>query len=295
MKPILKWVGGKTQILEDVFREFPTEIQSYHEPFIGGGSVLFELLSKRNQGEIFIEEKIYASDININLISLYKNIQSNPNDLVEQLQELVDILKNCENGSVNRKPMNLNEARTSQESYYYWIRKQFNEENDKTTVASSAKLIFLNKMCFRGLYREGPHGFNVPYGNYKNPSIYDADHIHEISQLIANVEFQHCSFEEALDRVQSNDFIYMDPPYAPETDKSFVNYTSDGFNLEKHKLLFQKCTQLPCKFLMSNSDVIFVKEAFPEPEYKTKIISCRRAINSKKPDSRTNEILISKN
>jgi DNA adenine methylase len=150
----------------------------------------------------------------------------------------------------------------------------------------------MNKTCFRGVYREGPHGINVPYGNYTNATILDEAHILSTSDLIKDVVFTCAPFSDSLVRVLPEDFVYLDPPYAPEDTTSFVGYTSDGFNLEAHKSLFTLCGQLQAKFLMSNASVQLVKDAFPSPKYQTKIISCRRAINSKKPEAKTNEVLI---
>jgi DNA adenine methylase len=305
-KPFLKWAGGKTQIIAEIMARFPPTINNYHEPFLGGGSVLLALLSCIANGTITVTGTIYASDINPTLIGLYQNIQANPHALIAEVRQFMEESKvaaaavaaaAAAAAEVNRKASTLEEAQTSPESYYFWIRSRFNmlSKEDRMTIPASAMFLFMNKTCFRGLYREGPHGFNVPYGNYKNPAILDEEHILHISALIKNVVFSVSSFPDAFSRAVAGDFMYLDPPYAPETTKSFVSYTSDGFNIADHKTLFALCTAVKEKkvsLLMSNADVTLVRDAFPAPLYTTTVISCRRAIHSKEPDSRTNEVLI---
>jgi DNA adenine methylase len=130
----------------------------------------------------------------------------------------------------------------------------------------------------------------------KNQTVFDEDHLREVSRLIKNVTFIVQGFDIALKDVKQGDFVYLDPPYVPETATSFVGYTADGFKGENHQLLFTICNQLTeksIKLVMSNADVTLVKEAFPASKYQTKIITARRAINSKNPEAKTKEVLIS--
>ena len=296
IKPFLKWVGGKSQIINHVIELFPKEINNYHEPFLGGGSVLFALLSHKKAGTIVISGKIYASDLNSNLIGLYKNIQSNPDELIEEVKKISGEFFTCKKTIVNRKALNIEEAMTSPESYYFWIRSRFNNmtREERLTVTGSAMLLFMNKTCFRGVYREGPNGFNVPFGNYKNPSIINENHIKMVSSLIEDVIFNVSSFVESLSIIENGDFVYLDPPYAPENTSSFVSYTSDGFNLSQHELLFEICNGMHeknVKMLLSNADVKLVRDSFQG--YTIKSLLCKRTINSKDPDAHAKELLIS--
>lgn len=304
IKPLLKWVGGKTQILDEVFKYFPRNIRDYHEPFVGGGSVLLALLSMVKQGKIQMMGTCYASDVNPRLISLYTNVQQQPCEVIEELKRVVDIYNQLDGTVVNRKPKTEEEARTSQESYYYWIRKVYNamSRDEQLTCKASAYFIFLNKTCFRGLYREGPNGFNVPFGHYKKPSIYDAQHVQEVSALITDVVFTCQSFDASLSHASvsefqsSGDFVYLDPPYAPENSSSFVGYTAGGFSGDMHAKLFTMCKQLTdmrsVGFVMSNADVELVRNNFPNDMYEVHVVVCKRCINSKKPGSKTNELII---
>jgi DNA adenine methylase len=299
-KPILKWVGGKTQILDTIINEFPENINNYHEVFLGGGSVLLALLTNVKKGIIHIKEKIYAYDLNEALIYVYKNIQLNHNELYDKTKEFVNEYNECTTTSiqVNRNPSTIQEAKQCKENYYYWIRKQYNQlyNEEKRDVLGSAMFIFLNKTCFRGIFRVGPHGFNVPYGNYKNPEIINKEHISRIHELIQEVIFECCDFTKALSNIKENDYVYLDPPYAPESDTSFVGYTEQGFNIEKHIQLFEICDNLTSenkKIMMSNSNVSIVRNHFQkETKYKIKNIECKRSINSKNPKAKTIEVII---
>jgi len=190
IKPIIKWVGGKTQIIDKILLNFPKEINNYHELFLGGGSVLLALLQNISLNNIKIHGNINAYDINETLINMYINIRDNPSQILLLIKEIINIYNNLDGSEkckaflsrtkpfgfscsiVNRNPLTLDEAITSKESYYYWIRKNFNslKQKYKNKYIGSAYFIFLNKTCFRGVYREGPNGFNIPFGHYTNPS-----------------------------------------------------------------------------------------------------------------------------
>ena len=290
-KPIIKWVGGKTQIIDKVMEEFPKEMNNYHEIFLGGGSVLFALLSHVKNGVIKINGTVYAYDLNESLIHLYKHIQTTPDELYNVLQGIIIEFNSCKKGEINRNPQTIEEAIIAKENYYYWSRKKYNEI-DKKSIESSALFIFLNKTCFRGVYRVGPNGFNVPYGNNKNPKIIDKEHLDEIHQLIQGVVFECCSFEESMKMVEPDDFVYLDPPYAPETSTSFVGYTKNGFSLEDHNKLFKLIHSMDAKIMLSNSDVTLVRENFTHEKYNITSIVCKRSINSRNPEAKAKEVII---
>lgn len=215
------------------------------------------------------------------------------------MEELIEEYNQITETIVNRKPNTKQEALTSQESYYYWIRKIYNDMSDdeKITIIGSVYFVFLNKTCFRGVFRLGKRkkDFNVPYGHYKNPGIINKSHIKKISKLIKKVNFIHMSFEESLDYVSHGDMIYQDPPYVPINANSFVGYTSDGFDLKLHEKLFNINTELKRKninWMMSNSDTKLVLDKFDKTIYSINTIICRRAINSKNPESVVNEVII---
>ena len=290
-KPFLKWVGGKSQIINNIMSKIPKEMENYHELFLGGGSVLLAVLSMQKQKKIIIKNKIYAYDINKNLINVYKDIQKNKDELYSFISKYINEYHNITGTTINRKPSSIEEAKSSKESYYYWIRNKYNKM-DKNTVECSALFMFINKTCFRGMYREGPNGYNVPYGHYKKtPTIITEEDLNYISDLIKDVEFKDCGFSDSIKNIKDGDFVYLDPPYAPENSKSFVGYVADGFNLDMHKLLFNKIKKLSgVKFAMSNAKVDLVIENFKE--YKCEDILARRAINSKNPGSKTTEVII---
>jgi len=286
-KPILKWVGGKGAILDTLIAKFPAHINNYHEPFLGGASVLFALLNCVRSGSIVVSGTIYAYDVNEPLIHVYKNIQTNPDEFYECIQPIITeyiSLPDIKNKEVQTR-----------ESFYYTIRTNYNAKTleEKCSVYGSAMFVFLNKTGFRGMFREGPRGFNIPYGNYSNPEIVNKSHLDEIHLLIQGVVFESCDFSTSMSRIIVGDFVYLDPPYAAETKTSFVGYTKDGFGATHNSCLFSMCDELVCKLMMSNANVEIVRTHFtPSKKYSTDTIVCKRSINSKKPESTAVEVII---
>lgn len=185
-KPLLKWVGGKTRIAKTLIKQFPKEVNDYHEIFVGGGSVLLHYLFSLKEGHLRLRGKIYAYDYNEPLIGFYKNVQSNHLLLYKEIVSLQKEYLSTPPASaagqsssfsrevpVDRNPETKEEAIKCRESYFYWVRSRYNRLTDleKKTIQGSAMFLFLNKTCFRGLFRVGPNGFNVPYGHYKRPNI----------------------------------------------------------------------------------------------------------------------------
>jgi len=306
--PFIKWVGGKSQIMESVFNEFPKIMLNYYEPFIGGGSVLFNLLNKLEKTEILVNN-IYISDINKDLIDLYLSVKNNYKQLIKYLQKFKNNYEKANvinKEKVTRKKIvikktlkaNIKEGR---EHVYYFYRSIFNKlkmNKSNKIVKKSALFIFLNKTCFRGVYRENTSGiFNVPYGNNINVSMFDENNLKRISELLNkyDVQFSVQNFYDLKETIKytNNTFVYLDPPYYPENETSFTSYTSNDFGKEQHDKLIEFCKYIDykkSKFLLSNSNTSYIKDNLKK--YKINIVDCKRQINSKNPGATTKEVLI---
>lgn len=294
VKPLLKWVGGKTQLLDKLTVHFPRTIDNYHEIFVGGGSVLLSVLSLMREGQLSIG-RVYAYDANEGLIYFYKNIQNNKDKLYRLMNQYLETYNNIERmtiDAVDKKELRAlrkvtKETTTSREAYYYWLRHEFNQL-DKKSVEYSALFYVLNKLCFRGLFRESSSGFNVPFGHYKNIGLVSMETMDGIHALIADVVFSCCDFRESISRTKKGDFMYLDPPYVPEKASSFVGYTEGGFN--RHEELFECIKKQSVQFVLSNSNAETVLKAFAE--YGIDKVEAKRAINSKKPGAKTKELIV---
>lgn len=259
--PFIKWVGGKRGLLSQLIPLFPTEFNNYHEPFLGGGAVFFELY---NRG-LLQDKKIFLSDINEELINAYIQVKENPEKLINKLK------KYKENHS---------------KDFYYLIRSLDREANFQKTspLKRAARFIYLNKTCFNGLYRVNSNGyFNVPMGSYKNPNIADEEAILNASEALQNATIKCQSFTNVLNDAKSGDFVYFDPPYYPLTPTAnFTAYSKDGFlEAEQIKLfeVFRELSGRGCKVAQSNSDMEFIKDLYKDFEINT--VMMHRFINSK--------------
>lgn len=300
-KPFLKWVGGKTQIINNIINKTPNEINNYHEIFLGGGSVLLAILSLRKQNKIKINGGIYAYDFNKWLINTFNQVKTNHVNVIIQLSIIVKDFNTIEINTHGQRgaptPINESTKNNSREHYYYWIRNKYNN-NKKMDEKAAAYFIFLNKTGFRGMYREGKNGFNIPYGlkdRKSIPKILDEMNLKKISELIQNVEFIHSDFRDSIKKVKKNDYVYLDPPYVPLPDsKSFVDYNKDGFDKNTHEELFKLVNELGIKnikFTLSNHKVDLVLEKLNG--FKFENIIARRAINSKNPGATAKEVIVS--
>lgn len=292
MKPILKWVGGKTQIMEHVTRVLMKcgRVKNYHEPFVGGGSVLFEVLRLRKGGLLDVEGEIFASDKNERLVEFYETLRTNHVALYEHLRRHVELYESLDGESVNRGARTPEEATTSKESYYYYVRRAFNED-DASAEERAAMFLFLNKTCFRGVWREGPNGYNVPYGHYETFPRVTLDDLRLASEEIRDVIFRCQDYAESMKHVAEGDLVYADPPYAPEARRSFVGYTGDGF--DDHERLFAILGSSRGMVVMSNAKVPLVTDAF-DGSWTVVDVAVRRTIHSKDPGKRTREVIVYK-
>lgn len=181
----------------------PQEINNYYEPFVGGGSVLMGVLTLRQMGKIKIHGSIICSDFNQHLINVYKCMQDHPQELHKHFTKCLTQYHSCISSTeeaVNKNPTTTKEAMQSKESYHYWIRKNYNnlmKAKKDNYIKMAGYLLFLNKTCFRGMYREGPNGFNVPYGHYKQtPKAMLINEFNHISSMLQPVQFHYCDATE---------------------------------------------------------------------------------------------------
>ena len=215
-KPFIKWVGGKSQLLEEIREKYPSKIEKYCETFVGGGAVLFDILSK------FQPKKVLINDINKELINTYSQIKNNCESMISQLSDLQSIYKN--------------HSLEENKGFFYEKRTRYNElkvnGNEAENLEKAVLFIFLNKTCFNGLYRVNSKGlFNVPFNNAKNPLLCDEENLQACSKLLQNVEMKVGDYKECKSFIDDKTFVYIDPPYRPLTQTAaFTSYSENGFS-----------------------------------------------------------------
>ncbi len=289
LKPFVKWVGGKSQLVEQIEKMLPTDgkkvLTKYAEPMVGGGALFFSVLSK------YDFEELYISDINAELINAYQAVKNDVNNLIAKLNEMQMLFL----------PMDEN----GRKYFYYTVRERFNSTalTEETATEKAAQFIFLNKTCFNGLYRVNRKGqFNVPMGAYKNPTICDDENLRNIHEALQNVTIVCGDYSLSKSFIDKDTFVYLDPPYRPISETSaFTAYNTDAFDDNEQIRLAKFIDEINlsgAKIVLSNSDPKNVNEDdnfFDDlyKNYKINRVEASRAINSKGDKrGKINELLI---
>lgn len=253
-QPFLKWAGGKRQLLPEIRKYIPKKINTYYEPFLGAGAVLFDIQPK----------KAVINDINTELINTYIAIRDHVDELINDL----------------KKHMN-------EKEYFYAIRDLDRKEEFKklSLVERASRIIYLNKTCFNGLFRVNSQGhFNVPFGKYKNPQIVNEIVLRAVHNYLNSndITILNVDFEKAVENAKKGDFIYFDPPYDPVSDtSSFTGYSLYGFDKDDQirlRDLFVELDKRGCKVLLSNSATDFIKDLYKD--FHIEVVSANRNINA---------------
>lgn len=267
--PFVKWAGGKRQLLPQIRERMPEKYNSYFEPFVGGGAVIFELLPTN----------ALINDINKALINAYRQICNAPEAFLAAVKQLDEAM--WEDGK----------------KYYYSLREHYNDKLMKAEydVELAALFVFINKHCFNGLYRVNGKGlFNVPYNNSRRTSV-DESIIMEVSKYLQGITIMDGDFEEACEGAGQGDFVFIDSPYAPLNPTSFESYTKEGFDIESHRRLsnlFDKLTNRGCYCMLTNHNTELINELYSGKGYRRDVVSVKRMINSDASKRVGEEIII---
>lgn len=279
MKPIVKWAGGKTQLLDEIKKRMPRPYDinnkqlntTYWEPFFGGGALYFELQPKQ----------AIINDLNTPLMELYKNVKTNKGGLIYEL----DKLENGYNGLTETD---------DRRKFYYKSRERFNslKQKEPSNVETSALFIFLNKCCFNGLYRENKSGeFNAPWGQKKTVNLYDAENLDAVSKQLQTAYIVNSDYRKMLDwgNIGENDFIFIDSPY----HNTFDTYQQGGFSEADHiqlKELVDEIQQKGGLFMLTNNDDEFIRDLYKE--YIIDSVPVKRMINRDGNNRKGREVII---
>jgi DNA adenine methylase len=260
--PFIKFPGGKGYLADTIISQFPPKFGTYFEPMIGGGAVFFAMA---HRGKI---KKAWLSDINANVINMYEQIR-------DHLPKIVRFLK-----ALRKKRNRLITELGDANDFYYAVRARVN--NTQNSIEKAAGLIYLSKTCFNGLFRFNQSGqFNSPVGDQKNPQICDATNLREVSDVLARVKLSCCSYDMLRKNIKKMDLVYLDPPYWPVNDTSFVSYNAAKFTEEDHVKLaqfFVDITNRGAYSILSNSDIPEVRKLYKK--FNLIPVQAPRRINS---------------
>ena len=269
MSPVLKWAGGKTQLLEELMSKVPQTYNTYFEPFIGAGAFFLSLKPK----------SAVINDTNEQLINLYQQLKHSPSEIISIVSSLDEVA--CD------------------KNYYYKIRERYNQKitSKELDPECAALMIWIKKHCFNGLYRVNSQGFfNVPYNNKVTGKSLDKDNVEAISRFLKeqNVTILCSDFENACKKVSPGDFVYLDSPYVPESSSAdFTDYTKTGFSYEDHDRLadlFVRLDKLGAYVMLSNNDVPLVRELYRE--YNIEPLEVKRLINRNAAKRSGKEVIV---
>lgn len=270
MKPFVKWVGGKRQLLPEIETLMPASYNTYYEPFVGGGALLFSITP----------EKAVIGDMNATLIGTYKSIRDNKEALIQMLDTFTAF----------------HELSQDKKAFYNQMRKRYNNEALKNhdSLEACALFMYLNKTCFNGLYRVNSEGlFNVPFNGKEKLHIYETENLNMISKYLENVSILNADFEETCKTASAGDFVFFDSPYAPLKPDSFEAYTKEGFSLDDHKRLarvFHELTEKGVYCMLTNHNTELINELYKE--YNKKTVQVKRMINSDASKRTGEEVII---
>ena len=244
-KPFIKWVGGNTQLIEQLEALLPADFDkwenvTYIEPFVGGGAMLFYMLQRHSN----IKSAV-INDINEDLTTCYKVVRDNPKELVDSLAEI-------------QKEYYLFHSEDLRKKFFMLMRDEFNTKS-LAPIRNTTLFFFLNRTCFNGLYRVNKSGlFNVPFGKYETPTICDPVTIYADSEVLQNVEIMTGDYQKTFKKAQGNTLFYFDPPYRPLSNtSSFNDYAKEAFNdlaQERLKKFCDRIEKAGYSFMLSNSD-----------------------------------------
>ena len=273
VSPTLKWAGGKRQLLDELHSRLPRSYTHFHEPFFGGGALFFDL--EPENGTI--------NDTNSRLVNFYKQVRDRPNELIEMCRSFKepesepDPSRNF--SDTNRKGKEIS-------NYYYQQRELFNNRpygDDYDELEEAALLLYLNRTCYNGLYRENSSGgFNVPIGRYSDPDWVRETEVRKASRVLKNTEIFNGDFEYIREEAEDGDLVYFDPPYEPMSPTAyFTDYSAKGFDKDDQKRLLNLAQELDDRgvyVILSNSGVMY--EMYDEAGFRVEVEGATRAINS---------------